>query len=251
MTKPKADRNALQDRNSGCRRYASPRIGISDQILRAVCLPESPRSNNVGIPSAKLVLGVPMRSSDGCAGARKPVRWCIAPPLVRVRGTGAALRGGPRILWCRACSRSTKRRRPRPAAGSTSWSTGNKVISSNSAAAWTKPQHRQSERPSLGYHDQSLGAIVKAGTTRIEDCIDYAETLGSPVFNLLPGPGLTTIRITSRPCLVRGGLSWLYDRNGEKKRQSANAIAPGHQLASNNRVFDRMSLTTSDISAVT
>ena len=84
---------------------------------------------------------------------------------------------------------------------------------------------------------KSLGAISKAGTTRIEDCIEYAETPRSRGINLMQGPGYDQ---ESTPGLVASGATVVVFTTGNGTT-IGNAIAPVIKLASNNRVFERMS----------
>src|SRR5690606_7968527 len=83
---------------------------------------------------------------------------------------------------------------------------------------------------------KSLGAIVKAGTTRIEDCIEYAETPKLRGLNLMQGPGYDQ---ESTPGLVASGATVVVFTTGNGTT-IGNAIAPVIKLASNNRVFERM-----------
>src|SRR5262249_29425107 len=91
---------------------------------------------------------------------------------------------------------------------------------------------------------KSLGAIVKAGTTRIEDCIEYAETTRVRGLNLMQGPGYDQ---ESTPGLVAAGATIVVFTTGNGTT-IGNAIAPVVKLASNNRVFEKMSQDL-DISA--
>jgi len=84
---------------------------------------------------------------------------------------------------------------------------------------------------------KSLGAIAKAGTTRIEDCIEYAEIPTHRGVNLMQGPGYDQ---ESTPGLVASGATVVVFTTGNGTT-IGNAIAPVIKLASNNRVFGKMS----------
>ena len=84
---------------------------------------------------------------------------------------------------------------------------------------------------------KSLGAVVKAGTTRIEDCIEYAETPRVRGINLMQGPGYDQ---ESTPGLVAAGATIVVFTTG-RGTTIGNAIAPVVKLASNTPVFERMS----------
>src|SRR5436305_7566580 len=84
---------------------------------------------------------------------------------------------------------------------------------------------------------KSLGAIAKAGTTRVEGVIAYAETPRSRGLNLMQGPGYDQ---ESTPGLVAAGATVIVFTTG-RGTTIGNAIAPVLKLASNNAVFERMS----------
>ncbi len=84
---------------------------------------------------------------------------------------------------------------------------------------------------------KSLGAIAKAGTTRIEGVIEYAETAKGRGLNLMQGPGYDQ---ESTPGLVAAGATLVVFTTG-RGTTIGNAIAPVVKLASNTPVFKRMS----------
>jgi altronate hydrolase len=83
---------------------------------------------------------------------------------------------------------------------------------------------------------KSLGAIAKAGTTRVEGVIEYAETPRSRGLNLMQGPGYDQ---ESTPGLVGAGATVVVFTTG-RGTTIGNAIAPVIKLASNTPVFERM-----------
>lgn len=84
---------------------------------------------------------------------------------------------------------------------------------------------------------KSLGAIAKAGTTRIEGVVEYAETPMNRGLNLMQGPGYDQ---ESTPGLVAAGATIIVFTTG-RGTTIGNAIAPVIKLASNTPVFERMS----------
>jgi len=84
---------------------------------------------------------------------------------------------------------------------------------------------------------KSLGAISKAGTTRIEGVTEYAETPSNRGVNLMQGPGYDQ---ESTPGLVAAGATVVVFTTG-RGTTIGNAIAPVIKLASNTSVFERMS----------
>src|SRR5687767_9534289 len=83
---------------------------------------------------------------------------------------------------------------------------------------------------------KSLGAIAKAGTTRVEGVIEYAEMPRSRGLNLMQGPGYDQ---ESTPGLVGAGATVVVFTTG-RGTTIGNAIAPVIKLASNTPVFERM-----------
>lgn len=84
---------------------------------------------------------------------------------------------------------------------------------------------------------KSLGAMSKAGTTRVEGTIEYAETPKSHGLHLMQGPGYDQ---ESTPGLVGAGATVVVFTTG-RGTTIGNAITPVIKLASNSTVFARMS----------
>jgi len=84
---------------------------------------------------------------------------------------------------------------------------------------------------------KSLGAIAKAGSTRVEGVIEYAETPKHRGLNLMQGPGYDQ---ESTPGLVGAGATVVVFTTG-RGTTIGNAITPVIKLASNTPVFERMS----------
>jgi len=84
---------------------------------------------------------------------------------------------------------------------------------------------------------KSLGAIAKAGTSRIEGVTDYATPPSGHGLFLMQGPGYDQ---ESTPGLVAAGATVVVFTTG-RGSTIGNAIAPVIKLASNNDVFRRMS----------
>ncbi|HEU4872794.1 MAG TPA: altronate dehydratase family protein, partial [Pyrinomonadaceae bacterium] len=83
---------------------------------------------------------------------------------------------------------------------------------------------------------KSLGAVAKAGTTRVEGVVEYAETAKSRGLNLMQGPGYDQ---ESTPGLVAAGATVIVFTTG-RGTTIGNAIAPVIKLASNTPIFERM-----------
>ena len=84
---------------------------------------------------------------------------------------------------------------------------------------------------------KSLGAIAKAGTTRVEGCCGYAEVPAGKGLWLMQGPGYDQ---ESTPGLVAAGSQLVVFTTG-RGTTIGNAISPVVKLASNTAVHQRMS----------
>jgi arabinonate dehydratase len=207
-------------------------------------LPEVNRCVREEFPVSELVLGVKCGSSDGFSGiSANPALGYCSDLLVRSGGTVLLTEvpemcGAEHILAGRAKDAAT----------------GHKIYA---MVDWYKEYASKfgavlNQNPSTGNKAggllnitiKSLGAIVKAGTTRIEDTVEYAETPKSRGVNLMQGPGYDQ---ESTPGLVAAGATAIVFTTGNGTT-IGNAIAPVIKLASNNRVFERMSQDL-DISA--
>jgi altronate hydrolase len=207
--------------------------------LKAVAdmLPEVNKNVREEFPISELVLGVKCGSSDGFSGisANPSLGYC-SDLLVRSGGTVLLTEvpemcGAEHILASRAKDSAT----------------GRKIFE---MVDWYKDYASKfggvlGQNPSTGNKAggllnitiKSLGAIVKAGTTRIEDCVEYAETPTKRGINLMQGPGYDQ---ESTPGLVAAGATIVVFTTGNGTT-IGNAIAPVVKLASNNRVFEKMS----------
>lgn len=83
---------------------------------------------------------------------------------------------------------------------------------------------------------KSLGAIAKAGTTRVEGVLEYAESVKNKGLNLMQGPGYDQ---ESTPGLVAAGATVVVFTTG-RGTTIGNAITPVIKLSSNNEIFQRM-----------
>jgi len=83
---------------------------------------------------------------------------------------------------------------------------------------------------------KSLGAIAKAGTSRVEGVVEYGAVPESRGLHLMQGPGYDQ---ESTPALVAGGATIVVFTTG-RGSTIGNAITPVIKLTSNNDVFRRM-----------
>ena len=195
-------------------------------------------------PISELVLGVKCGSSDGFSGiSANPSLGYASDLLVRSGGTVLLTEvpemcGAEHILASRAKDSATGRK----IYAMVDWY--KEYASKFGAVLNQNPSTGNKAGGLLNITIKSLGAIVKAGTTRIEDCVEYAETPKARGINLMQGPGYDQ---ESTPGLVAAGATVVVFTTGNGTT-IGNAIAPVIKLASNNRVFEKMAQDL-DISA--
>lgn len=220
---------------------AAIEIGLKEVERMLPIVNESVREE---FPVSELVLGVKCGSSDGFSGiSANPALGNCSDILVRSGGTVLLTEvpefcGAEHILANRAKDSETGRR----IYAMVDWY--KEYASKFGAVLNQNPSTGNKAGGLLNITIKSLGAIVKAGTTRIEDCIEYAEVPRSKGINLMQGPGYDQ---ESTPGLVASGATVVVFTTGNGTT-IGNAIAPVIKLASNNRVFERMAQDI-DISA--
>src|SRR5215470_15570590 len=105
------------------------------------------------------------------------------------------------------------------------------------AAVAENPSPGNIEGGLLNITIKSLGAIAKAGTTRVEGVVEYgAPPVGKGLY-LMQGPGYDQ---ESTPALVAGGATIVVFTTGRGSTMG-NAITPVIKLTSNSTIFGRMS----------
>jgi len=186
---------------------------------------------------SELVLGVKCGGSDGFSGiSANPSLGRAADLLVRSGGTVLITEvpefcGAEHLLACRAKDVETGRAVYRMV----DWY--KEYASKFGAVLNNNPSPGNIAGGLLNITIKSLGAIAKAGTTRIEGVVEYAETSTNRGLNLMQGPGYDQ---ESTPGLVAAGATVVVFTTG-RGTTIGNAIAPVIKLASNTPVFERMS----------
>jgi altronate hydrolase len=185
----------------------------------------------------ELVLGVKCGSSDGFSGiSANPSLGQAADLLVRSGGTVLITEvpefcGAEHVLASRAKDSETARAIYRLV----DWY--KEYASKFGAVLNQNPSPGNVAGGLLNITIKSLGAIAKAGTTRIEGVVEYAETPTQRGVNLMQGPGYDQ---ESTPGLVGAGATVIVFTTG-RGTTIGNAIAPVVKLASNTPRFERMS----------
>jgi len=212
---------------------AAIRRGL-DEVRRM--LPLANEARREPVPVSELVLGLKCGGSDGFSGlSANPALGHAADLVVRHGGTAIITEvpefcGAEHVLALRA----------RDAA------VGKQVYE---LVDWFKT-HTARVGASLGMNPspgnvsggllnialKSLGAIAKAGSTRVEGVMGYAEPPKERGLNLMMGPGYDQ---ESVPGLVAAGCNVVVFTTGRGSTMG-NAIVPVVKLASNTPIFERM-----------
>jgi altronate hydrolase len=200
-------------------------------------LPEVNRIERERAGIGELVLGVKCGASDSFSGiSANPSLGRAADLLVRSGGTVLITEvpefcGAEHVLTNRAKDAPTGRAVYRLV----DWY--KQYASAFGAVLNQNPSTGNKAGGLLNITIKSLGAIAKAGTTRIEGVLEYAESVKQRGVNLMQGPGYDQ---ESTPGLVAAGATVVVFTTG-RGTTIGNAIAPVIKLASNTRVFERMS----------
>jgi altronate hydrolase len=210
-----------------------------EQGLREVqrMLPEVNRIEREEVSVSELVLGVKCGGSDGFSGiSANPSLGRAADHLVRSGGTVLITEvpefcGAEHILANRAKDAETGRAIYRMI----DWY--KEYASKFGAVLNQNPSPGNIAGGLLNITIKSLGAMAKAGTTRVEGTVEYAETPKGRGLYLMQGPGYDQ---ESTPGLVAAGATVIVFTTG-RGTTIGNAIVPVIKLASNNAVFERMS----------
>jgi altronate hydrolase len=200
-------------------------------------LPEVNLATRAECPVSELVLGVKCGASDGFSGiSANPALGRACDLLVRSGGTILITEvpefcGAEHILANRAKDAETGR----AVYSMVDWY--KQYASKFGATLDQNPSPGNVAGGLLNITIKSLGSISKAGTTRIEGVVEYAETPKNRGINLMQGPGYDQ---ESTPGLVGAGATVVVFTTG-RGTTLGNAIAPVIKLASNTPVFQRMS----------
>ncbi|HEY0049553.1 MAG TPA: altronate dehydratase family protein [Pyrinomonadaceae bacterium] len=207
-------------------------------------LPQVNENVREQFPVSELVLGVKCGSSDGFSGiSANPSLGRAADFLVRSGGTVLITEvpefcGAEHILANRAKDAETGRAIYRMIDWYKDYASKFGGVLNNN------PSPGNIAGGLLNITIKSLGAMAKAGTTRVEGVVEYAEAPKTRGLNLMQGPGYDQ---ESTPALVAGGATIVVFTTGNGTT-IGNAIAPVIKLSSNNRIFEHMSRDI-DISA--
>jgi altronate hydrolase len=84
--------------------------------------------------------------------------------------------------------------------------------------------------------EKSLGAVAKAGTSTMEEVVDYAQRVATPGFVFMNTPGYDPVSLTG---LAAGGVNLIAFTTGRGSAIGFPSI-PVYKIASNTRMYNRM-----------
>jgi altronate hydrolase len=199
-------------------------------------LAEADRTARSEVSAEHLVLGVKCGGSDGFSGLScNPALGQAADLVVRSGGTVLITEipefcGGEHLFARRAKDAATGRR----VFEYVDWYKG--YAAKFGTTLGENPSPGNVAGGLLNITIKSLGAMAKAGTTRVEGCTEYAQPPEGRGLHLMQGPGYDQ---ESTPGLVGAGANVIVFTTG-RGTTIGNAIAPVVKLASNTPVFARM-----------
>jgi altronate hydrolase len=200
-------------------------------------LPEVDRAERHEVSISELVMGVKCGGSDGFSGlSANPSLGRAADLLIACGGTVLITEvpefcGAEHILAWRAKDAETGRAVYRMV----DWY--KEYASKFGTVLGENPSPGNVAGGLLNITIKSLGAVAKAGTTRVEGVVEYAAPPPGKGLYLMQGPGYDQ---ESTPGLVAAGAQVVVFTTG-RGTTIGNAIAPVVKLASNTAVFERMS----------
>jgi len=200
-------------------------------------LPEVNTVRRSQVPISELVLGVKCGGSDAFSGISANPSLGKAADLLVESGSTVLITEVPEFVGAEhiLAGRSKDARTARAVYGMVDWY--KEYAAKAGAAPAQNPSPGNIKGGLLNITLKSLGAIAKAGSTRVEGVTDYATPPAGRGLHLMQGPGYDQ---ESTPALVAAGATVVVFTTG-RGTTIGNAIAPVIKLASNNAIFQRMS----------
>jgi altronate hydrolase len=209
-----------------------------DEGLRLVAelLPRVNDCRRESLPASEIVLGTNCGGSDGNSGITANAALGFASDLV-VRCGGTTILGETTEIY--GAEQLLTRRARTPAVA-------DKLIERIKWWEWysgvfgctpdNNPSPGNKEGGLTTIYEKSLGAIIKAGTTALNDVYQYAEQVTAKGFVIMDTPGLDPVSVTG---IVAGGANVVVFTTG---RGSCFGFkpAPSIKVATNTPMYERM-----------
>jgi altronate hydrolase len=209
-----------------------------DEAVRLVetLLPQVNAARRVTIPASEIVLGLNCGGSDGSSGITANAALGVASDRLVACG-GTTILGETTEIY--GAEQLLTRRARTPAVA-------DKLIERIRWWEWytglfgCTPDNNPSPGNKVGglttIYEKSLGAIVKAGTTALNDVVQYAEQVRTRGFVIMDTPGMDPVSVTG---IVAGGANVMAFTTG---RGSCFGFKPTPvlKIASNTSMYERM-----------
>ncbi|MDZ4820728.1 MAG: altronate dehydratase family protein [Planctomycetota bacterium] len=199
-------------------------------------LPQVNRCRRETVPASKLVLGTNCGGSDGNSGITANLALGVASDMIVACGGTTILAetteiyGAEQLLMRRACT---------PAVADKllerirwwEWYTGVFGCTPDN-----NPSPGNKEGGLTTIYEKSLGAIIKGGTTALNEVYQYAEQVTAPGLVVMDTPGLDCVSVTG---IVAGGANIVAFTTGRGSCLGSKP-APTIKIASNTPMYERM-----------
>jgi altronate hydrolase len=211
-------------------------LDAAEKLVESL-LPKVNAARRVTIPASEIVLGLNCGGSDGNSGITANAALGVASDLMVACG-GTTILGETTEMY--GAEQLLTRRARTPAVA-------DKLIERIRWWEWytgvfgCTPDNNPSPGNKVGglttIYEKSLGAIAKAGTTALNDVVQYAEPVRSRGFVVMDTPGMDSVSVTG---IVAGGANVMMFTTG---RGSCLGFKPTPviKIASNTPMYDRMS----------
>jgi altronate hydrolase len=230
---PKSGRLAgLTLQNSGGTRGAieAARREIANMLERTAA------EKRVESPASKIVLGLNCGGSDSFSGITANPALGVTSDLLAAIGAAAVLAetteifGAEHLLVRRARNRAVAEKL-------LSFVTGYKAYLNRFGGSFDdNPSPGNKEGGLTNILEKSLGAVAKAGTSPLNDAVDYGERISAPGFVFMNTPGYDPVSLTG---LAAGGCNVIAFTTGRGSAIGFPTV-PVVKIASNSHTYRRM-----------
>ena len=195
-------------------------------------------------PASKIVLGLNCGGSDSFSGITANPALGVCSDMLAEIGATAVLAetteifGAEHLLVRRARSRAVAQKL-------LDFVTGYKAYLSRFGGSFDdNPSPGNKEGGLTNILEKSLGAVAKAGTSPLNDAVDYGERISAPGFVFMNTPGYDPVSLTG---LAAGGVNVIAFTTGRGSAIGFPTV-PVVKIASNSHTYRRMQ-DNMDISA--
>src|SRR5271170_3877541 len=203
---------------------------IAQMIERAAAEKRSP------MPASKIVLGLNCGGSDSFSGITANPALGVCSDLIAQAGGAAVLAETTEIFGAEHLL--VRRARNKHVAGKLlGFVQGYKQYLSRFGGSFNdNPSPGNKEGGLTNILEKSLGAVAKAGTSPLNDAVDYAERVSTPGFVFMNTPGYDPVSLTG---LAAGGCNVIAFTTGRGSAIGFPTI-PVMKVSSNSNTYGRM-----------